>query len=121
MSPTADTPPAQSRNKAANQSDAPPEATLLDMATGAWVAQALYVAAKLGVADLLAAGRRSASELAEITGTHAGALYRILRALASVKVFAEDEVRLFRLTPAAECLCTKAGSWLSLIEVLPTD
>jgi hypothetical protein len=88
MSPTARTPPAQSRNKAANQDDAPPEATLLHVATGAWVAQALYVAAKLGLADLLVAGPRSASELAEITGTHAGALYRILRALASVNVFA---------------------------------
>jgi len=40
------------------------------MATGAWLAQAIYVAAKFGVADLLVAGPRSADELAAITGAH---------------------------------------------------
>ncbi len=37
----------------------PPPATLLQMMTGYWVSQALYVAAKLGVADLLVDGPRS--------------------------------------------------------------
>jgi hypothetical protein len=35
---------------------APPPATLLEMMTGYWLSQALYVVAKLGVADLLVDG-----------------------------------------------------------------
>ena len=45
----------------------PPPATLLQMMTGYWVSQALYVAAKLGVADLLAEGPRPIEELAAAT------------------------------------------------------
>jgi hypothetical protein len=40
--------------------DSQPPATLLQMMTGYWVSQALYVAAKLGIADLLADGRSTA-------------------------------------------------------------
>jgi hypothetical protein len=49
------------------ENGASPSAALLRMATGAWVAQAIYVAAKFGVADSLVAGPKSAAELAEIT------------------------------------------------------
>ena len=62
-----------------------------------------YVAAKLGIAELLKDGPRSAHELAEATGTNPQALYRLLRALASIDIFAEDQGR-FDLTPLAECL-----------------
>jgi len=119
MLPTANAGSAPSGNKTGSENGASPSATLLHMATGAWLAQAIYVAAKLGVADLLVAGPRSAVELAAITGAHAGALYRILRALASVTVFAEDEVGRFHLTPTAECLCTEApGSLRAFIIML---
>jgi hypothetical protein len=68
------------------------------------MAQAIHVAARLGVADLLTDGPRPPAELAEATGTHARSLYRLLRALASVGVFAEDDQGRFGLTPLAECL-----------------
>ncbi len=74
------------------------------MITGYWNTQALYVAAKLGIADLLATGPRSADELAQATSVHAPSLYRLLRGLASMGVFAEDGDGRFHLTPAAECL-----------------
>jgi ubiquinone/menaquinone biosynthesis C-methylase UbiE len=74
------------------------------MLTGYWITQALYVAAKLGIADLLTAGPRSPDDLAQVTKSHAPALYRLLRALASVGVFAEDGQGRFSLTPLAECL-----------------
>jgi len=73
---------------------------------GAWVTQGIACAAELGLADLLSQGPRTASELAERTRTHAGSLYRILRALASVGIFAEDARGRFRLTPLAALLCT---------------
>jgi hypothetical protein len=76
------------------------------MLTGFWVSQALHVAAHLGIADLVKDGPRSAAELAQATGTHGQSLYRLLRALASVGVFAEDEAGRFGLTPLASCLRT---------------
>jgi hypothetical protein len=74
------------------------------MITGYWTSQAIYVAARLGIADLLVDGPRTADELARATGTHARSLYRLLRALASLGVFAEDTERRFSLTPLAEPL-----------------
>jgi hypothetical protein len=74
------------------------------MITGYWIAQAVHVAAKLGVADLLRDGPRSADDLAVATQAQPRALYRLLRALASVGVFAEDDRQRFALTPLADCL-----------------
>jgi hypothetical protein len=82
----------------------PPEAVLTQMAFGALLTQALYVAARLGVADLLAAGPRAVAELAAETGTHERSLYRVLRSLAGAGVFAEVAPRTFGLTPLAEPL-----------------
>jgi hypothetical protein len=86
----------------------PPEAFLTQMAFGALMTQALYVAAKLGVADLLAGGPRTAAELAAETGTHEGALYRVLRSLAGAGVFSQPEPRVFALNPYGEALRTGA-------------
>ena len=106
-------PPADLTTSTADTNDAapqgpPPEAVLTQMAFGALLTQALYVAAKLGVADLLAAGPRPVSELAEATETHERSLYRVLRSLAGVGVFRETGGRVFALTPLAEPLRTDA-------------
>ena len=84
----------------------PPPAILLQMMTGYWGAQAVYIVAKLGVADLLTDGPRPVEELAAATNSHASSLYRLLRALASVGVFTEVGPRAFALTPMAELLRT---------------
>ncbi len=77
---------------------------LAQQTIGGWITQGIYVAAELGIADLLTDGPRTAEELAERTHAHGDALYRVLRALASVGIFTEDAERRFSLTPAAECL-----------------
>ena len=60
----------------------------------------------------LAAWRQSCPELAHAVGVHAGALYRLLRGIASVGVFAEDDQGRFTLTPLASLLLTDGpGSW----------
>ncbi len=69
---------------------ATPAATLLHLMTGYRAMQALYVAARLGIADLLQDGARGSEELARATGADARALHRLLRALASLGVFGED-------------------------------
>lgn len=81
-----------------------PPQQLASLVTGYWISQAISVAAKLGLADLLKDGPRSADDLARTTATHPRALYRLLRALASVGVFAEEERQRFALTPLADCL-----------------
>lgn len=74
------------------------------MIHGYRLTQALYVAASLGVADLLGDGPKTADELAAATGANSDALYRVLRALASVGVFAETSEGRFTLTPMAALL-----------------
>ena len=74
------------------------------MLTGYWITQSIYVAAKLGLADLLIDQPRSAEQLAAATGTDAPSLFRLLRGLASIGIFAEKEPRVFALTPLAECI-----------------
>ncbi len=92
----------------------PPE-QMNQLLTGYWTSQAVSVAAKLGLSDLLAGGPRTADDLAALTGTHAPSLYRLLRALASVGVFAEQADHRFALTPLAECLRSdRPGSQRSL-------
>jgi len=80
-----------------------PHDQLARLVSGYWYTQTIYVAAKLDLADLIKDGPRSAQELAEATGTNPRGLYRLLRALASIGIFTEDQGRFF-LTPLAECL-----------------
>jgi ubiquinone/menaquinone biosynthesis C-methylase UbiE len=87
-----------------------PRQQLLQMITSYWTAQAIHVAAKLKLADLVKDGPKTAQQLAQATRTHPQALYRLMRALASVEVFCEDEQGRFFITPIAECLLDRPGS-----------
>lgn len=74
-----------------------------------WVTQALYVAAKLGVPDLLASGPRTSEELAEAaeaTGVaaHPPSLHRLLRSLTTLEVVRERDDGSFELLPMGEVL-----------------
>lgn len=82
----------------------PPEGQIMQLATGAFVAQAVWCAAKLGIADLLKDGPRTADDLAAEAEVQPHALYRVLRALASVGVFTETADRTFANTPVSETL-----------------
>ncbi len=78
-----------------------------------------YVAAELGIADLLNERRQTVAELAAATSTDPQSLFRILRTLAAFGVFAQDRQDRFRLTRRARVLLTGAPgsirSWLILI------
>jgi len=82
----------------------PPGLQLYQMAIGHYVSRALDLAARLGIADLLGAGPLPAAELAAKTDTNAAALRRVLRLLASVGVFNEENDGRFALTPLGELL-----------------
>jgi hypothetical protein len=81
---------------------------ILQMLVGKSFSQAVSVAADLGIADVLTDIPKSVEELAAATSTHAPSLYRLLRALASIGIFAEVEDRRFTLTPIAACLRSDA-------------
>ena len=85
----------------------PPQAIMMQMGMGAMVTQALYVAAKLGVADILADGEKHIDEIAKKCDAHSPSLYRILRSLASTGVFTETTPRTFANTPLSEVLRSK--------------
>lgn len=75
-----------------------PSQDLLRMGFGFAVAQALHVAAELGIADLLQDGPRSVEDLARAARTDTAALYRLLRFLASEGVFREESAGRFAQT-----------------------
>ena len=73
--------------------------SLLPMITGSFTSQAISVAARLGIADLVCDGPKSNAELAQATGTHEPSLHRLMRALGGVGLFREIEAGRFALTP----------------------
>jgi hypothetical protein len=88
----------------------PPRRMLAQMLVGNQVQQAIYVAAKLGIADLLKSGPKDISELARVTAADEDSLYRLLRALTGFGVFSEIEPGRFELTPVAALLETGTSS-----------
>ncbi len=95
-----------------------PAIDLLHLLRGPWIAQSIHIAAKLGLADLVKEGSRSVEVLAQTTGTHAPALYRLLRLLASVGIFTEDEEKCFGLTPLAEQLLSDVPGSLRILAII---
>lgn len=81
----------------------PPGLALYQMAIGHYVSRALYLAAKLELADLLKDGPRGYGDLARATDTHAPSLHRVLRLLTSVGIFEETDGT-FALTPLGDAL-----------------
>jgi SAM-dependent methyltransferase len=101
-----------SHSHTANDVSVSPAVALRDLCTGFWRAQAVAVAAQIGIADHLKDGPKTAEELAQLVGAHPGALYRLLRGIACVGVFAEDAQGRFSLTPLAALLLTdNPQSW----------
>jgi DNA-binding Lrp family transcriptional regulator len=87
-----------------------PDEILWNLLRGSLTTRALAVVSELGVADALADGPRSTEELARELGADPETLYRLLRALASDGVFAEEGPRVFRNTEASKRLCA-GGGW----------
>ncbi|MGH8140201.1 MAG: methyltransferase [Steroidobacteraceae bacterium] len=77
---------------------------MLKLITAYWQSQLVFVAAKLGIADVLVAGPMTADVIARRVGADGPYLQRVLRALASVGVFSTDSQARFGLTPLAQTL-----------------
>jgi len=68
------------------------------------IPQSIHVAAKLGIADILARTPATADELAATTSSHAPSLRRLLKFLASMGVFSEDAAGKYQQTPLSDAL-----------------
>jgi len=97
-------------------SHAPPAAVIFQFVSGIWAAQAIGAAARLRVPDHLAAGPRSAEEIALGVGADPSALHRLMRGLASVGVLTHVANGKFALTPVGEVLRSDVpGSLRSMV------
>jgi hypothetical protein len=79
-------------------------ARLFRLASGFMLTQAIGTVVRLGIPELVSARRRSAAELASAVAADPPSLRRLLRALASVGVFAEQD-GVIAHTPMSELLC----------------
>ena len=87
------------------QNNLPPKIIMSQMIFGLVITKAIYCVAKLNIADILGAdGPMNCSALADKSGAHEESLYRLMRALASIGIFSEDQNGNFLLTPLSECL-----------------
>src|SRR5580658_3585601 len=99
--------PAKTRRPAAHRSARPysrSPARILDLISGMWAARAVGAFARLGIADQLADGPRTAAELARFLGADATSLYRLMRAVVSIGVLTKGPGGRFGLTSFGQCL-----------------
>jgi orsellinic acid C2-O-methyltransferase len=109
---------------------------LMAIVSGGWMSQAVYVAAELRSADLLASRAKTSQELARATGTHAPSLHRLMRTLVTFEILREHADGTFELMPTGALLrcdadhslrswailCGKhlSRDWLGLLESVKT-
>jgi hypothetical protein len=91
---------------------------LLALFNSNWIPQALYVAAELGLPDLLANGPQSSESLAQARGVHAPSLRRLLRALVTLEVVQERADGAFELLPMGALLGNDAAPSLRAWAIL---
>src|SRR5262249_2924175 len=116
--------------RSAAMSSVAPETVIWDGLRGALTTRALAIAADLRIADALADGPRPVEDVARDVSADVNALHRVLRALASDGVFAEERPGVFRNTDASELLRGDGwrdfahlfgGIWLEAVGALNAD
>ena len=98
-----------------------PPHQMLMMINGLWLSQSLGVAARLGIADQIAAGPKTSEEIAKAVGANPDATHRLMRALASIGVFREVGDGCFELTELGETLRSYVPGSLRAFAIAQTD
>ena len=79
---------------------------LLEIISGYKRTQALFVATKLGIADILSNGPKTADELAKATSVNSRSIYHLMCLLVSRGVFSAPKNDKFQLNPLGKFLLT---------------
>lgn len=98
----------------------PPHVQLIQMGGAYRASTIVYAAAKLGLADQLATGPKSAAELAGPMGAHAPSLHRLMRTLASLGILTEQPEQRYKLTTLGEALKTGGGATGNMLAAILT-
>ncbi|KNB50323.1 hypothetical protein AC230_24555 [Streptomyces caatingaensis] len=101
--------------------DLPPRQQVLGLLYGKWVLGALRALVELRVPDVLAAGARTAAEIAEETAADTDALHRALRAVAATGALEQRAGGRFALTPLTEGLVSDAPKGVRDMFLLASD
>ena len=109
------------RKKTVCPSGTPPPLVLRHLLIQLWKPQAVHVAARLGLAEALAEGPRTVAELAEMTGTHAPSLYRLMRALAYIEIFIELDGSRFANSELSHFLRADVSGSMNAMAMLVAD
>jgi hypothetical protein len=88
----------------------PANVVLYERFTSLWILPAIRVAAELDIAGILEKGPLTVEQLAERTGSDKVALSRMMRALASEKIFKKTKDGLYRNTSLSKALTDGKGS-----------
>jgi len=97
---------------------APPQAAIMHIIADYWRSRAVYLAARLKLADAVGNSRPTLGAIAAATGTRPEALCRLLRALTAHGIFREEDDGTFSQTPLSEVLRSDtAGSMRAFAEV----
>jgi hypothetical protein len=106
---------------ASSSNGPPPAEVMFRMIIGYWVSQIVGVVAKLGIAEHLHGGAKSAGELARLTNADSSALFRVLRAAASVGVLRLGADDRFSLTPLGETLRSNVPGAMREMAIMQTS
>jgi hypothetical protein len=98
----------------------PPEVGALELGAAFMATQAAYAVARLGVADALSAGPRSAADVAADLGTDADATFRLLRASATYGIVRHVGDR-FDLTAVGRTLLSAAPDSMRSVVLMIGD
>ena len=94
----------------------PPPIAVYEKAQGFWVSRAIVAACELNLADHLASGTKSITELAGLSSSDEASLYRLMRALAGEGIFKELPGKMFVNTPLSSALKEGDNSMKYLIQ-----
>ncbi|HEX8832918.1 MAG TPA: methyltransferase [Abditibacteriaceae bacterium] len=108
-------------NEAVNAPQIPPHVQLQQMVMAGWMSKAISVAAKLGLPDMVAMQPQTVGELAVQTRTHVESLNRVLRALASVGIFEQDESGRYALGAVGQTLRSDVPGSIRGVSILLGD
>jgi len=94
----------------------PPQAEIFHIIGGYWLSRAVYLAARLKIADAVGDGGATLESVAAATATRPEALRRLLRALTAHRIFRESGGR-YSQTPLSETLRSgRPGSMRAIAE-----